>query len=109
MSLNSSIMVSALEFTSLFYIRILSAIFAFALVFILWKRRHSDGVIFLILFEFAASLWALSDGFEHAATPLPLKIMWSQIGYIGSATTTVFFLLFTLSYLSLIHISEPTR
>jgi len=91
-------MVSTLEFTSLFYIRILSAIFALALVFILWKRRYSDGVIFLILLEFVASLWALSDGFEHAATTLPLKIMWSQIGYIGSATTTVFFLLFTLSY-----------
>jgi len=91
-------MVSTLEFTSFFYIRILSAIFAFALVFILWKRRDSDGVIFLILFEFAASLWALSDGFEHAATTLPLKIMWSQIGYIGSATATIFFLLFTLSY-----------
>jgi len=91
-------MISTLEFTSMFYLRILSALFAFALVFILWKRRHSDGVIFMILFEFAASLWAITDGFEHAATSLPLKMLWSQIGYIGSSTTTVFFLLFTLSY-----------
>ena len=91
-------MISTLEFTSLFYLRILSALFAFALVFILWKRRYSDGVIFMILFEFAASLWAITDGLEHAATSLPLKMLWSQIGYIGSSTTTVFFLLFTLSY-----------
>lgn len=91
-------MISTLGFTSMFYLRILSALFAFALVFILWKRRYSDGVIFMILFEFAASLWAITDGFEHAATSLPLKMLWSQIGYIGSSTTTVFFLLFTLSY-----------
>lgn len=91
-------MISTLEFTSFFYLRILSALFAFALVFILWKRRYSDGVIFMILFEFAASLWAVTDGFEHAVTSLPLKMLWSQIGYIGSSTTAVFFLLFTLSY-----------
>ena len=91
-------MISTLEFTSLFYLRILSALLAFTLVFILWKKRRSDGVIFMILFEFAASLWAITDGLEHAATSLPLKMLWSQIGYIGSSTTTVFFLLFTLSY-----------
>ncbi len=91
-------MISTLEFTSLFYLRILSALLAFTLVFILWKKRRSDGVIFMILFEFAASLWAITDGLEHAATSLSLKMLWSQIGYIGSSTTTVFFLLFTLSY-----------
>lgn len=100
-------MISALELTSLFYLRLLSALFAFTLVIVLWKKRSSDGVIFLILFEFAASLWALCDGFEHAATTLPLKIMWSQIGSIGSATTTVFFLLFTLSYTQLNRFINP--
>jgi len=91
-------MILALEFTSLFYLRLLSAIFALALVLGLWKRRHSDGVVFLILFELAASLWAITDGFEHASTTIELKMLWSQIGYIGSSTTTVFFLLFTLAY-----------
>lgn len=54
--------------------------------------------MFMISFEFAASLWAISDGFEHGVTTLPLKLFWSQIGYIGSSSTTVFFLLFTLAY-----------
>jgi PAS domain S-box-containing protein len=86
------------EFTLLFSLRLLSGLFALALVIALWKRKETDGVIYLILFEFAAALWAVTDGFEHTATSLPLKILWSQIGYIGSSTTTVFFLLFTLSY-----------
>ncbi len=91
-------MILTTEFSSLFYVRLLSALFALALVIILWKKRYSDGVIFLILFEFATSLWAMTDGFEHAATSLQSKILWSQIGYIGSSTSAVFFLLFTLSY-----------
>jgi len=91
-------MIPTFEFSLLFLLRALSALFALALVFVLWKRRNSDGVTFLILFEFAAALWAITDGLEHGATNLELKILWSQIGYIGSSTTTVFFLLFTLSY-----------
>ncbi len=86
------------EFTLLFFIRILSALFALGLVISLWRKKKTEGVIFLILFEFGASIWALTDGFEHAATSLYLKILCSQIGYIGSSSTTVFFLLFTLVY-----------
>ena len=86
------------EFDFLFFLRILSGLFALALVSELWKRKDIDGVLFLILFEFAASLWAITDGFEHASKSLTEKILWSQIGYIGTTTTTVFFLLFTLAY-----------
>lgn len=86
------------ELNPLFFLRLLSGLMALALVLELWKRRNGDGVLFLIIFELAASLWAITDGFEHAATSLASKILWSQIGYIGSSTTTVFFLLFTLSY-----------
>ncbi len=86
------------EFTSLFFVRLLSAFFALGLVIVLRKKRATDGVLFLILFEFSAALWALSEGFEHAATTLQLKLIWAQIGYLGSSTTTVFFLLFTMAY-----------
>ena len=88
----------SLEFTLLFIVRLLSGVFALALVLALWKKRKTDGVNFMILFEFAASLWAVSDGFEHAATSIAAKIVWSQIGYIGASTTTLFFLFFTLAY-----------
>ncbi len=86
------------EFTLLFFIPLLSGLFALALLIALWGKRRTEGVNFLILFELAAAIWAMTDGFEHAATSLSMKILCSQIGYIGSSTTTVFFLLFTLSY-----------
>ena len=95
------------EFTSLFFLRLLSGLLALALVIVLWKRRDLDGVIFLILFEFAAALWTITEGLEHAATQISLKILMSQIGYIGSSTTTVFFLLFTLSYTQFLRKFNP--
>ncbi|MEI6139519.1 MAG: histidine kinase N-terminal 7TM domain-containing protein [Mariniphaga sp.] len=90
-----------IEFNLMFILRSLSGFLALALILGLMKRRSANGVIFLILFEFAAAIWALSDGFEHAATSLGFKIFWSQIGYLGSSTTSIFFLLFTLAYTQL--------
>ena len=95
------------EFTWLFIIRILSGVFALALVLALWKRRRTDGVNFMIFFEFAASLWAISEGFEHAATDFQVKLLWSQIGYIGASTTTLFFLFFTLAYTQSTKFTKP--
>ena len=86
------------EFNALYFFRLLSGLFALALVIGLWKKKDSEAVLYLILFELAASLWAITDGLEHSAETLPAKILWSQIGYIGSSTTTVFFLLFTFAY-----------
>jgi len=87
-----------IEFNFMFILRSLSGFLALALILGLLKRKNADGVVFLIFFEFAAAIWALSDGFEHAATSLEFKIFWSQIGYLGSSTTPIFFLLFTLAY-----------
>jgi PAS domain S-box-containing protein len=86
------------QFTDAFLFQALPCVFGISLIYILWKRRFSDGVIYLILLEIAASEWAFTDALEHAATTLPLKIFWSQMGNFGSTTTAVFLLLFTLSF-----------
>ena len=86
------------EFNALYFFRLLSGLFAIVLVIGLWKKKDSEAVLFLIFFELAASLWAITDGLEHSAETLSSKILWSQIGYIGSSTTSVFFLLFTFAY-----------
>ncbi len=86
------------EFSTLSYIRFLSGGFALFLVVLLWRQRHSKGVIYLMLFELAAAIWATGDAFEGAALALPLKIQWSQFAYLGIATCTVMFLMFALSY-----------
>jgi PAS domain S-box-containing protein len=86
------------EFSTLCYIRFLSGIFALFLIGILWKQRQAKGVIYLILFELAAAIWAIGDGFEAAALTLPQKIAWSQFSYLGISTCTVMFLMFAITY-----------
>ena len=86
------------EFTTLCYVRFLSGVFAICLVLLLWKRRKSRGALYLILFEMAAAIWAIGDGFEAAATTVSLKLFWAQISYIGINTSPVMFLMFALSY-----------
>jgi PAS domain S-box-containing protein len=88
------------EFSTLCYIRFLSGIFALFLIALLWKHRQSKGVIYLMLFELSAAIWATADGFEAAALTLALKINWSQFAYTGISTCTVMFLMFALSYTS---------
>ena len=86
------------EFSILSYIRFLSGGFALFLIVLLWRQRHSEGVVYLMLFELSAAIWATGDGFEAAALTLPLKIHWSQFTYTGIATCSVMFLMFALSY-----------
>jgi diguanylate cyclase (GGDEF)-like protein/PAS domain S-box-containing protein len=67
-------------------------------VIALWKRRFDrGGTAFLLLFV-ALTQWTFSNGMEAAAVTLPLKIMWSQWGYIGTQTTPVFLFIFALRY-----------
>ena len=85
-------------FTDLCYVRFISGIFAIGLVWLLWKRRKSQGAIYLILFEVSCAIWAIGDGFEAAGTSLILKLHWAQFSYIGITISALMFLLFALSY-----------
>lgn len=86
------------NFTPLCMVRILSGLLAIIIIFLLWNRKKAPGALSLIIFEFFASIWAVSDGFEAAATSLPLKISWSHFSYIGITNSAVMFLIFTLAY-----------
>ena len=86
------------QFNTLCYIRFLSGLFAILLVFFLWRRRRSRGAGYLIIFELLAAIWAISDGFESAATTIPVKLLWSRIAYIGITNSAVMFFMFSLAY-----------
>lgn len=86
------------QFTALCYIRFLSGLFAILLVFFLWRRRRSRGAGYLIIFELLVAIWAISDGFEAAATTIQMKLLWSRISYIGITNSAVMFVMFSLAY-----------
>jgi signal transduction histidine kinase len=86
------------NFTVLCYVRFISGLIALVLACWLWKRKNSQGALYLLFFELACAIWAIADGFEAAATSVSLKLHWAQIAYIGVTFSAVMFLLFALSY-----------
>lgn len=86
------------QFSSSFYFQSLPGLFAILLILVLWKRKHVEGVIYLIMFECSNAIWSFADGLEHASTTVDLKIFWSHFALIGASTIPGLFLLFTLAY-----------
>jgi PAS domain S-box-containing protein len=86
------------QFTPIFFLQSLPSLFALMFILVLWRRRHVEGVIYLIFFECSTALWSVADGLEHASTILSLKIFWSQFAIFGASTIPPLFLLFTLAY-----------
>ncbi len=89
------------QFTTLCTFRFISGIFALLLAGFLWKHRHTKGVLYLLLFEIAAAVWAIGDGFESAALTVETKMHWAQFAYLGISTCAAMFLMFATSYANL--------
>ena len=64
----------------------------------IWRRRPAQASLPLFLLMLAALEWAFANGMEAAAVEQPLKIFWSQVGYLGAQTSPIFLLLFALQY-----------
>ena len=97
------------DFDSLLFLslRIISAVVALVLIYLLWKRRHSEGASYLLLFEVFALIWVMADAFEGVSKLLPNKIFWSQIAYIGITMAPVFYLMFAMVFAQRKHLINP--
>jgi PAS domain-containing protein len=70
-----------------------------ALVAVLaWNRRSIAGGGFFALMMCAVLIWSLATGLEAGSVGLAEKLLFSQVGYIGTTTTAPFFFLFVLRY-----------
>jgi len=64
-----------------------------------WTRRHAPGGGLLALYMSSVFIWTFSAALETIATPLPLKILFSQFEYIGYINAPPLLILFGLRYL----------
>lgn len=65
---------------------------------ILWRYRKSGEVIYLILIEIFAAIWAFTSGLGIISTSLEMKIVWAQLSYFGIAFLPVCYFLFTTAF-----------
>ena len=71
---------------------------ALAVAAVIRGRRAAPGAQYLFFLQLGAAAWAFAAFFEMAATTVPLKILWSQVSYLGVATTPGLFFLFAAAY-----------
>lgn len=86
--------------TPLFLLLIVNTIIGLWMSLFLFKRRESNGVIFLSIWTLAAGIWSFTYAFEYGATDVLLKIFWSKLSYFGIVYCPVSFFFFTLAYSS---------
>ncbi len=63
-----------------------------------WRRRAIPGGAALAWLMGALAIWAFAETMEMLAVPVPVKIMWSKVSYLGAATAPLLVLLFALEY-----------
>ena len=87
-----------------FQLSVFSAVFTVAaaisagLSWYVWQRRRSPGGLYFALFMAAAAEWALTSALEYSVADVPSRILFAKLGYIGVATISPLWLLFTLDY-----------
>jgi PAS domain S-box-containing protein len=86
------------QFTLISQILFGTALIALVIFFVLWQRRSMFGAFYLALFELSVAVWALSIGFEVAATTMPVKYFWSKTSYIGVSSAPLLYFLFCMTY-----------
>lgn len=79
---------------------LMTCLVAFLLVFIIWPRRRIPGGWFLLAFALSVVEWSFAATAEAVVTGEKMKILWSQIEYLGFTLVAPCILLFIKSYLS---------
>ena len=86
------------QFTILTWVLLAAAIAGLYVVVVVWKRRKVQSNIYLVFLELAAAVWSFTAIFELAATTIPLKLLWSQVSYLGIASVPLFYFLYALAF-----------
>ena len=71
------------QFTSYSVFNFLTAGLTAVVAVVAWQRRHVAGGFPLFWLMTAVSFWMFTAGLEAAAVPIPDKIFWAKIQYLG--------------------------
>jgi len=86
------------QFSPYTWVHVAAAVVGITVVYIIGRRGTLLAARFLVLMELCVVEWTIASIFEVAATTVPLKLFWSQIAYIGTVGTPLFYFLFTVHY-----------
>ncbi|MCK5330293.1 MAG: PAS domain-containing protein, partial [Candidatus Marinimicrobia bacterium] len=86
------------QFALLSWILFLTAGIGLFVALVAWRRRDTPTAQYLILMEAGVVVWAFTAAIEAAASTIPLKLLWSQISYLGITSTIASYFFLAIAY-----------
>lgn len=74
-----------------------------------WRWRSTPGGVEFALLMVAVTIYSGASAFELAANPIPVKIVWTKISYIGLVSIPPLWLLFAIGFSQHAHWLTPRR
>ena len=85
-------------FTSFSIALFLTTVINFFVMLTSWQRKDSKGGLYFALGITSITFWTLVAGLDYAAVPIPLKIFFAKLEYIGYHAALVFLIWSVFSY-----------
>jgi PAS domain S-box-containing protein len=63
-----------------------------------WQRRKAKGGVYFAFAMLAITFWTLAAGLDYSAVPVPLKVLFAKLEYLGYMSAVALFAAFSLSY-----------
>jgi PAS domain S-box-containing protein len=86
------------KLTNISVILFISTLINFVVAAIGWQRRKTKAGYYFALGISALAFWTLVSGFDYAAVPIPLKVFFARLEYIGYNCALAFFVLLAIHY-----------
>lgn len=80
-------------------VMILGTVLSIIVLVVGWPRRKAIGGLFFVAFSMAITEWQIASITESFVVAQNLKILWSQISYIGFVQAVPYLFLFTITYI----------
>jgi PAS domain S-box-containing protein len=97
------------ELTTISLILFITTAFNIVASFISWQRRKTKVGFYFALGMFSVTFWTLAAGFDYAAVPISLKVIFAKLEYVGYNFAFVFFAFFALYYAGYEHWLKDAR
>lgn len=74
-----------------------------------WQRQKAKGGIYFAFAMLAITFWTVAAGLDYAAVPIPLKVFFAKLEYLGYMSAVALFAAFSLSYAGYEDLLKKTR
>ncbi|MBN1317830.1 MAG: hypothetical protein JXA42_20265, partial [Anaerolineales bacterium] len=84
----------------------ISAVILIIVAYFAFRKRSNPGGLFLGLLLLGMAEWTLAYALEIVVEPLPVRIIWAKLEYLGIANCPLLILLFSIEFTQKVRIKK---